>query len=117
MRRPDRLNALGYCAWCGQTDCTNPLCARVHETVEWRTCSHCDGKGFCHLCWEGVLPERLDPASGLDQWAVFHLGFFGSLATVCWCEEIGCVSPECGADSIRSDNWYGAQPEYRREAA
>ncbi|MEM9611661.1 MAG: hypothetical protein AAF962_27855 [Actinomycetota bacterium] len=111
MRRPERLNAAGTCTWCGVTDCTNSLCRRVHAIVPWRLCSTCEGAGFCRYCCGGLVPDRLDPASGLDQWAVLRLGYFGHLATVCWCDEVGCVSPECGVDSVRSDRWYGSYPE------
>ncbi|MEM9611660.1 MAG: hypothetical protein AAF962_27860 [Actinomycetota bacterium] len=110
-RPPDMINAAGVCAWCNEIGCDLPLCHQLHAAVTWTAHEQCGGQG-CRGCWNGVQPGRLGWDRGIDLWAVVRLDtvLSGNVA-ICWCDEVGCTSPDCGPGVAPSPNWFGAHPE------
>ncbi|MGF1661099.1 MAG: hypothetical protein ACFCVG_01265 [Kineosporiaceae bacterium] len=65
-RKPERLNCAGYCQWCGDRDCTSPVCIDRDRTSEWAVCPDCHGSEIselvaCH-CFSGVVQVGALPA-------------------------------------------------------
>lgn len=41
-----RLNAAGWCRWCGERRCSSPGCIRKHAESSWTICPDCDGSEY-----------------------------------------------------------------------
>ncbi|MGV9675440.1 hypothetical protein ACWDSJ_09200 [Nocardia sp. NPDC003482] len=71
--RPGRLNAAGWCMYCGERWCESARCVSIYARSFWVECDRCDGTqridgqvGLCGWCYGGLIEAELgDPVAPL----------------------------------------------------